>query len=948
MENSIISTISFSDNADQLPLVCQSTANTTLSQILQRSGFTKEDIKNVSLIIDKNSSVLHSASGSLFLSHQAISEGYLTRSVSKATPISLRYESLQQYHLIKKAKNLDGTIFLFDVFSGISELPFSQESTFSYFPEQNERILHKIVPTRFTLCKTHGKSYTFPIAIYPTPKEFCPKLRSDLTVNQLYDAFMKAHPMSQTAYEISTMLHHFVNFCIWHFFAAANNCKFAFKKTVIDLGLPCNVSGHALHNYRIQYPGILFRSADHAFKILDPENCWRKCQLFGLQKQVVDVMSIFIDHETFNRCTSKTENYKGFEIKDGDHSKIYPCNSVYLTSICLHKSLYEYMVKHKESHISVVRYYFHNMLRPNLYEKMIRQIYEYAPYYATQLEDKDVFLEASKNKGTLLDFKPVLPGLVIPKELFILRDLCVIVHRLFGGHCVNSVRQESMIIDPDSPDEDENFHIFLQPSENEEQGYDQFFNEKDGSIRAFEGPIRNHLGYKEHVSKLIHKESPYSGFERCRICIECVHGQLIQCCSNLFDDNQLVLLTDPFPTQPRRENSNLSLYFRRKNSESYEAHTEILNDLFATLSDNKVKICLANNKIDFYNKKIAIDYFMFPEDLLFNTKFFDNKKCFHSKLLEQFSDLNQILAFVYALNSELRFFQKVHATTYSSIRALLAQEVAQSTCLKFDVSVPGFVHLISKLSVYQITVLFGFSPIFFEDLNQEIDFITSEAFRLVTAQFYEYTYGQGMMLNDRLHQPVVLQKHIPVDKTAVSKYIALVAKLRNTYYETAEQLAKLQYIIQGLQPENLCNPLFKSWFLTNFNTNNKLTRQESAAIKSLNDIDWEFCLLFQKSFSLGKNPLFCSHSEERDSHEHHSFFHTFRKFIPSQTKTNPALLSRKENVGALKHAIGPFLSFLADSQYSAVHEMYQCALEIENISVQHTHIHSHSCECESL
>ena len=159
MENSIISTISFSDNADQGPLVCQSTASTTLSQILQRSGFTKEDIKNISFIIDKNSSILHSASGSLFLSHQAISEGYLTHSVSKANPISLRYESLKEFHQIKKVKKFEGVISLFDVFSGISELPFSQELTFSYFPEQNERILNKIVPTRFTLCKLHGKSY---------------------------------------------------------------------------------------------------------------------------------------------------------------------------------------------------------------------------------------------------------------------------------------------------------------------------------------------------------------------------------------------------------------------------------------------------------------------------------------------------------------------------------------------------------------------------------------------------------------------------------------------------------------------------------------------------------------------------------------------------------------------------------------------------------------------
>ena len=947
MENSIISTISFSDNADQGPLVCQSTASTTLSQILQRSGFTKEDIKNISFIIDKNSSILHSASGSLFLSHQAISEGYLTHSVSKANPISLRYESLKEFHQIKKAKKFEGVISLFDVFSGISELPFSQELTFSYFPEQNERILNKIVPTRFTLCKLHGKSYTFPIAIFPTPKEFYPKLRSDLNVNQLYDALMKAHPMSQTAYEISTMIHHFVNFCVWHFFAASNNCKFIFQKTVIDLGLPCNVGGHALHNFRAQYPGILFRSIDHVFRIVDPENSWRKCQLFGLQKQVVDVMSIFIDHETFDRCTSKTENYKGFEIKDGDYSKVYPCNSVYLTSVCLHTNLYEYMVKHKEAHISVVRHYFHNMLRPNLYEKMIRQIYDHASYYVTQLEDRDTFLETSKNKGTLLDFKPILPSLVIPKELFILRDLSVIVHRLFGGHCINSIRRETTIVDPDSPNEDENFHIFLQPSEREE-GFDQFFNERDGSIRAFVGPVRVHLGCKEHVKKIIHRESPYSGFERCRICVECVHGQLIQCCSNLLDDNKPVLLTDPFPAQPMRENSNLSLYFRRKDSESYEVHTQILSDLFATLSDNKVKICLANNKIDYYNKILSIDYFLFPKDLLFSTRFFDDRECFHSKLLEQFSDLNQILAFVYALNSELRFFQKVHATTYSSIRALLAQEVAQSTCLEFDVSVPGFSQLISKLSVYQITILFGFSPLFFEDLNKEVDSITSEAFRLVIAEFYEYTYRQGMVLNNELHQPVIFQKDIPVDKSAVAKYIALVSKLKNTYYETAEQLSKLRYIIQGLQPENLCSPYFKAWFLKNFGINSKFTEQENAAIKSLNDMDWEYCLLFQKSFSMGQNPLFCSHSEGRDSNEHHSFFHTLRKFVPLQTKTNPALLSREENVDALKHAIGPFLNFLSNSKYADVHKMYQCALELGSISVQHTHVYSYPCECASL
>ena len=77
--DSIISTISFSDNPDELPLVCRSTTSATLAQILQQSGFTEEDLKNISLIIDKNSKILHSASGSLFLSHQAISEGYFTQ-----------------------------------------------------------------------------------------------------------------------------------------------------------------------------------------------------------------------------------------------------------------------------------------------------------------------------------------------------------------------------------------------------------------------------------------------------------------------------------------------------------------------------------------------------------------------------------------------------------------------------------------------------------------------------------------------------------------------------------------------------------------------------------------------------------------------------------------------------------------------------------------------------
>ena len=99
---------------------------------------------------------------------------------------------------------------------------------------------------------------------------------------------------------------------------------------------------------------------------------------------------------------------------------------------------------------------------------------------------------------------------------------------------------------------------------------------------------------------------------------------------------------------------------------------------------------------------------------------------------------------------------------------------------------------------------------------------------------------------------------------------------------------------------------------------------------------------------MNQNPIYCTHNQQEDSVEYHSYYHTLRKFVLIPGDVQHAALRKKENIASFKHAIGPFLSFLKDSIYSSVHAVYIHSKEVDNLDLQYCHHYSFPCECQSI